>query len=118
MSWTKVKHELPPIEYTHRDRGYTVEEVQKMIESGCQGRLREKAVILLLTSAGGMRIGAIPKLKKGDLNEMQTSRERKFTGLGFILIPQRTTLRHVVPNVLRLSIDISRKDAGRGSVKI
>ena len=72
ISWTKVNDELPPVEYTHRDRGYTVDEIQRMIESGCQGRLREKAVILLLTSAGGMRIGAIPKLKKGDLKEMQT----------------------------------------------
>ena len=61
IAWTKVNDHLPPVEYTHRDRGYTVDEMQKMIESGCQGRLREKAVILLLTSAGGMRISTMPK---------------------------------------------------------
>jgi hypothetical protein len=81
ISWTKINDELPPVEYTHRDRGYTVQEVQTMLEKGCQGRLREKAVILLLTSAGGMRIGAIPKLKKGDLKEMQTSQGEKVFGI-------------------------------------
>ncbi|MGH9910925.1 MAG: site-specific integrase [Nitrososphaeraceae archaeon] len=73
IKWTKINIELPPNEYAHRDRGYTVEEIQKMLEIGCQGRLREKAVILLLTSAGGMRIGGIPKLKRSDLKVMQTS---------------------------------------------
>ena len=73
IKWTKINIELPPNEYAHRDRGYTVEEIQKMLEVGCQGRLREKAVILLLTSARGMRIGGIVNLKKSDLKEMQTS---------------------------------------------
>jgi site-specific recombinase XerD len=77
IRWTKVVEELPPQEYTHRDRGYSVEEIQKMMEVGSQGRLREKAIILLLTSAGGMRIGGIPKLKKGDLKEMRTSQGEK-----------------------------------------
>jgi hypothetical protein len=80
IKWTKINIELPPNEYTHRD-GYTVEEIQKMLEVGCQGRLREKSAILLLTSAGGMRIGGIPKLKKGDLKTMQTTQEEKVYGI-------------------------------------
>ena len=63
IRWNKINIELPPNEYSHRDRGYTVPEIQKMNEVGCHGRLREKVVILLLTSAGGMRIGAIPQSK-------------------------------------------------------
>ena len=70
---------------THRDRGYTVKEIQTMIERGCKGRLREKVVILLLTSAGGMRIGGIPKLKKEDLKEMRTSAGEKTYGISLLI---------------------------------
>jgi site-specific recombinase XerD len=77
IKWHKINIELPPNEYAHRDRGYSVEEIQKMLESGCQGRFREKAVILLLTSAGGMRVGGIPRLKRSDLKEMRTSTGEK-----------------------------------------
>jgi site-specific recombinase XerD len=81
IKWNKINIELPPNEYAHRDRGYSVDEIQKMLESGCQGRLRDKAVILLLTSAGGMRIGGIPKLKKSDLKEMHTTDGEKVYGI-------------------------------------
>jgi site-specific recombinase XerD len=81
INWTKINVELPPNEFTHRDRGYTVEEIQKMLEVGCQSRLREKVVILLLTSAGGMRIGGIPKLKKGDLKTMYSQGGEKVYGI-------------------------------------
>jgi site-specific recombinase XerD len=66
LDWTKVKDEFPPDERIRRDRAYTVDEIQKMISKGCAGRLREKAIILLLTSTG-MRIGGIHPLKKGDV---------------------------------------------------
>jgi site-specific recombinase XerD len=81
IKWTKINIELPPNEYAYRDRGYTVQEIQEMLEKGCQGRLREKVVILLLTSAGGLRIGAIPKLKKCHLKEMYTSTGEKTYGI-------------------------------------
>jgi integrase len=58
-----------------------MEEIRRMLEVGCQGRLREKAVILLFTSGGGMRIGAIPKLKKCHLKEMSTSTGEKTYGI-------------------------------------
>lgn len=66
LDWTKVRMEFPPDEHIHRDRAYTVEEIQKMLSNGCSGRLREKVIILLLTSTG-MRIGGIHPLKIGDL---------------------------------------------------
>ena len=72
---------MPPQKYTHRDRGYSVEEIQKMLEIGCQGRLREKVAILVLSSAGGMRIGGLHILKKGDLKEMQTTQGEKVYGI-------------------------------------
>lgn len=81
IRWNKINIELPPNEYAHRDRGYRVPEIQRMVEVGCQGRLREKVVVLLLTSAGGMRVGGIPKLKKGDLKEMFTSQGQKTYGI-------------------------------------
>lgn len=81
IKWTKINIELPPYEYSYRDRGYSVEEIQKMLELGCQGRLREKVVILLLASAGGLRIGGIPKLKKCHLKEMHTSTGEKTYGI-------------------------------------
>ena len=61
LNWTKVKMEFPPDERISRDRAYTVEEIQKMLSNGCAGRLREKAIILLLTSTG-MRFGGIHPL--------------------------------------------------------
>jgi site-specific recombinase XerD len=81
IKWTKINIELPPNEYTYRDRGYSVQEIQVMLEKGCQGRLREKVVVLLLTSAGGLRIGAIHKLKKCHLKEMYTSTGEKTYGI-------------------------------------
>jgi site-specific recombinase XerD len=60
----KAKMELPPDERIRRDRPNTVEEIQKMLSSS--SRIREKVVILLLTSTG-MRIGALHTLKIGDL---------------------------------------------------
>lgn len=81
IKWTKINIELPPNEYTHRDRGYSVEEIQNMLEEGCQGRLREKVVILLLASAGGIRIGGIPKLEKCHLKGMHTSTGEKTYGI-------------------------------------
>jgi site-specific recombinase XerD len=99
ISWPKINDQLPPIEYVHRDRGYTVEEVQKMLALGCQGRLREKVVILLLTSAGGLRIGAIPTLK-GISKRCGLLTERRSTVSWFIRIHRRIISHHVVLNVL------------------
>lgn len=77
----KVNDELPPQKYTHRDRGYSADEIQKMLEVGCKGRLREKVVILMLSSAGGMRIGGLHILKKGDLKPMLTSQKEPTYGI-------------------------------------
>jgi len=72
LNWIKVKMEFPPDERIHRDRAYTVEEIQKMLNHGCSGKLREKAILLLLTSTG-MRIGGIHPLRKRDLTPKTTS---------------------------------------------
>ena len=78
LDWRKVRMEFPPHERIHRDRAYTVNEIQKMIsEGGCAGRLREKAIILLLTSTG-MRIGGIDPLKYGDLSPKPTRQGRVY----------------------------------------
>ena len=77
LDWTKVRMEFPPDEHIHRDRAYTVEEIQKMLYDGCAGRLREKAIILLLTSTG-MRIGGIHPLKIGDLSPKDTKQGKVY----------------------------------------
>ena len=66
LNWTKVRMEFPPNEQIRRDRAYTIEEIQKMLEVGCSGRLRERAIILLLTSTG-MRFGGVHPLTYRDL---------------------------------------------------
>ena len=77
LDWTKIRMEFPPDERIHRDRAYTVDEIQKILDSGCAGRLREKAIILLLTSTG-MRIGGIYPLKYGDLSPKDTDQGKVY----------------------------------------
>jgi integrase len=75
LDMTKVRMELPPDEFAHRDRPYTVDEIQKML-SVCP-RPREKVIVLLLTSTG-MRIGAIHSLKKKDIQPKETSQGKVY----------------------------------------
>ena len=77
LNWTKVKMEFPPDERIHRDRAYTIEEIQKMLDKGCSGKLRERAILLLLTSTG-MRIGGIHPLRKRDLTPKQTAQGKVY----------------------------------------
>lgn len=77
LDWTKVRMEFPPDEHIQRDRAYTAEEIQKMLDNGCCGRLRERAIILLLTSTG-MRIGGIHPLKMNDLTPKITSQGKVY----------------------------------------
>ena len=65
LDWAKVRMEFPPEERIHKDRAYTVEEIQKML-AVCS-RLREKVIILLFESTG-LRMGGVPNLKIGDLH--------------------------------------------------
>lgn len=77
LNWTKVRMEFPPDEHIRRDRAYTLEEIQRILEVGCSGRLREKSIIYLLTSTG-MRIGGIHPLKYGDLIPKTTSQGKVY----------------------------------------
>lgn len=59
LNWYKLKR-YRNTEYVKRqDRAYTVEEIQKLVNTA---DLRQKAIVLILASTG-MRIGAIPDLK-------------------------------------------------------
>lgn len=69
IDWKKVRLEIPPNENIRRDRAYTIEEILKML-SVCS-RTRERVVIHLLESTG-MRLGAIPIIKIGDLSPRST----------------------------------------------
>ncbi len=75
LDMTKVRMELPPDEFIHRDRPYTVDEIRKML-SVCP-RPRERAIILILTSTG-MRIGAIHTLKLGDIQPKDTAQGKVY----------------------------------------
>ncbi|MGH9983421.1 MAG: tyrosine-type recombinase/integrase [Nitrososphaeraceae archaeon] len=77
LNWTKVRMEFPPDERINRDRAYTSEEIQKMLNNGCSGRLREKAILLLLTSTG-MRIGGIHPLQMKDLTAKITTQGKVY----------------------------------------
>jgi integrase len=62
----KINKFIPPDESSKYDRAYTTEEIQRILLY-CDERSR---VIFLLMASTGMRIGAIPNLKFGDLEEI------------------------------------------------
>ncbi len=68
MNKKKIKRFLPPDESTHDDRLYTDDEMQRIITE-CSKR---EGVIILLMTSGGIRIGAINKLKVKDLELVKT----------------------------------------------
>jgi site-specific recombinase XerD len=75
IDWSKAREEIPPDENIRRDRGYTVEEIQKML-SVCY-RTREKVIIHLLESTG-MRIGAIHSIRIADLSPKSTKQGKVY----------------------------------------
>lgn len=56
-----------------RDRPYTREEIQKILGSCSEERQR---VCFLLLSSAGLRIGALPDLKHGDLEKIDSFRDK------------------------------------------
>jgi integrase len=64
----KIKRFLPQDESDHyaTDRPYSVQEIEKILEK-CNVRSR---VIILLMASTGMRIGALPQLRVGDIKKM------------------------------------------------
>jgi integrase len=62
----KIKRFLPPDESDHSDKPYTVEQIGQILKN-CDERSR---VIILLMASTGMRIGALPGLRIGDLTEI------------------------------------------------
>jgi site-specific recombinase XerD len=66
LTTNNFRMHLPPDESAYCDRPYTTAEIAQVITS-CD--LRTKAVVLLLCSSG-MRIGALPDLRIGDLTKI------------------------------------------------
>ncbi len=66
LKWTKIRRFISSNQKQKKDRPYTREELQKMME---HADLREK-IIITLCSSSGIRIGALPFLKIGDLEPM------------------------------------------------
>ena len=64
LNTKKVYRSIPQDEETREDRHYTQEEIQQIL-SKCDERGR---VIILLMASTGMRIGALPGLRVGDLS--------------------------------------------------
>lgn len=65
----KVSRFLPPDEDNVIDRAYTYDEIRKLLKV-CDERFR---VVILLMCSSGMRVGAIPDLLIGDLEEKRTA---------------------------------------------
>lgn len=59
----KITRFIPPDESTRRDKAYRVEDIGTILES-CDERTR---VMVLLMASTGMRLGAVPELRVGDL---------------------------------------------------
>jgi integrase len=66
LNWFKITKYLGEYKRMVKDRAYTTEEIQKLLTKADE---RTRVIILLLASTG-MRIGAIPSLKIGDLKKI------------------------------------------------
>jgi integrase len=80
LNVAKINKFMPEQRKVKKDRGYTHEEISKMLEVSDE---RMRVVILLLASTG-IRIGAIPSLKIGNIQDMkltvyENDREEYFT---------------------------------------
>jgi integrase len=64
LNTTKISHFMPEQRKVKKDRGYTHEEISKMLQFADE---RTRVIILLLASTG-MRIGAISSLKMGNVD--------------------------------------------------
>lgn len=62
----KIKRFLPQDDHYATDRPYSVQEIEKILEK-CNVRSR---IIILLMASTGMRIGALPQLRVGDIKKM------------------------------------------------
>jgi integrase len=67
LNWPLISTYVTQDAKIHRDRGYTAEEIQKLLSVA---DTKWKAIIYLLCSAG-LRIGALPSLKFGDISKMK-----------------------------------------------
>jgi integrase len=68
LNTNKISQFLPEFKKSKKDRSYRYEEIQKLLEIADE---RMRVVILLLASTG-MRIGAIPDLRLGNIEQVST----------------------------------------------
>jgi integrase len=68
LNTNKISQFLPEFKKSKKDRPYRYEEIQKLLEIADE---RMRVVILLLASTG-MRIGAIPDLRLGNIEQVST----------------------------------------------
>lgn len=67
INWTIIKGYIKAPEKAVRDRAYTTEEIQRMLE---YADYRTRVVILLMSSSG-MRLGAIPEIRLKHLDQVK-----------------------------------------------
>ena len=63
----KIKKFLPSDDSYREDRPYSIEEISRMLD---KYDIRQRVIILLLTSTG-MRVGALPVLRIGDIKKFE-----------------------------------------------
>jgi site-specific recombinase XerC len=68
LNWKRIKQTAPPSRMVSMDRSPTVEELRKILH---YARPREKVAILFMAS-GGMRVGALPPMKLGDITRLES----------------------------------------------
>ena len=68
LNTNKISQFLPEFKKSKKDRPYRYEEIQKLLEIADE---RMRVVILILASTG-MRIGAIPDLRLGNIEQVPT----------------------------------------------
>jgi len=84
MNWAKLSKMIPE-QTTLEDRAYTKEEIDKMLQLA---DIREKVIILLLTTAG-LRIGALADLQIKHLTPMHSKKDNKLLA-GLLMVYANT----------------------------
>jgi len=85
INWGKMRKFLGKVQTKNNDELYSKEQLQKLMEVATE---RERIAFLLMLS-GGLRIGAVPDLKVGDLTKMDEA------GLYRVCVYSGTSSQHI-----------------------
>ena len=119
LNTTKITKFMPEQRKVKKDRGYTHEEISKMLEFADE---RTRVIILLLASTG-MRIGALPSLRIGNVDNNKITVYEKF--YMYMTKDTFTAMTRATPDKFQFSIKVpetvthdKRLDVSKGAMAL